>query len=142
LIAPPTINFVDLGVILKITPSVHEEGEVTIDLDSEYKVLGATDANGNPTISSRKVTGKVRLKNDESAIVAGLVNTVDGDTFTGLAGVSKIPWIGRLLRTNNINHSTDEVLVVLRPHLVASPPWDEVAKPMWVGTETRPLTLF
>jgi general secretion pathway protein D len=142
LIAPPTINFEDLGLVLKITPAVHDEGEVTLDVDAEFKVLGATDANGNPTISSRKYTGKVRLKKDESAVVAGLLNTVDGDTRTGIPGLGSIPWVGRLLRTNNINHSTDEVLLVLRPHIMDVPPWEEGSKSIWVGTETRPLTLF
>ncbi|MGA3201598.1 MAG: type II and III secretion system protein [Bryobacteraceae bacterium] len=142
LIAPPTINFVDLGLVLKITPSVHEGGEVTLDISSEFKVLGSADANGNPSISDRKYTGKVRLKNDESAVVAGLLNTVDGDTINGIAGVSSIPWIGRLLRSNAINRSTDEVLLVLRPHLVAQGPWEDPTKPIWVGTESKPLTFF
>jgi general secretion pathway protein D len=142
LIAPPTINFVDLGLVLKITPSVHEGGDVTLDINTEFKVLGASDANGNPSISNRKYTGKVRLKMDESAVVAGLVSTVDGDTRTGIFGLASIPWIGRLLRSNTINHSSDEVLVVLRPHLVAQGPWEDPTKPIWVGTESKPLTLF
>ena len=142
LIAPPAINFEDLGLVLKLTPSVHGEGEVTLDIESEFKVLGATDANGNPSISSRKYTGKVRLKMDESAIVAGLLNTVDGDTRTGIPGLGNIPWVGRLLRSNSINHSTDEVLLVLRPHLLDVPPWEYGSKPIWVGTETKPLTMF
>jgi len=142
LIAPPTITFEDLGLVLKVTPSVHDEGEVTLDIDSEFKVLGTTDANGNPTISSRKYTGKVRLKEDESAIVAGLLNTIDGDTRTGIPGLGNIPWVGRLLRSNTINHSTDEVLLVLHPHLLSVPPWEEGSKAIWVGTESKPLTLF
>jgi general secretion pathway protein D len=142
LVAPPTINFEDLGLTLKITPSVHEGGEMTLDVSSEFKVLGATDANGNPAISTRKYAGKVRLKNDESAVVAGLVGTVDGDTRTGIFGLASIPWIGRLLRSNTINHSTDEVLLVLKPRLVAPGPWEDELRPIWLGTETKPLTLF
>jgi general secretion pathway protein D len=142
LIAPPTINFEDLGLVLKVTPSVHDGGEVTLDIDSEFKVLGSTDANGNPSISNRKYTGKVRLRTDESAVVAGLVNTSDGTTINGIYGVSSIPWIGRLLRTNNINKMDDQVLLVLRPHLVSVPPWEFGSTPIWLGTETKPLTLF
>ena len=61
--------------MLKVTPSVHDQGEVTLDIESEFKVLGATDANGNPSISSRKYAGKVRLRMDESAVVAGLMGS-------------------------------------------------------------------
>jgi general secretion pathway protein D len=140
--APPSINFEDLGLVLKVTPSVHDQGEVTLDVDTEFKVLGASDANGNPTISSRKYTGKVRLRMDESAVVAGLLGTTDGTTVNGIFGVSSIPWIGRLLRTNNINKSSDQVLLVLHPRLMNVPPWEYASAPIWLGTETKPLTLF
>jgi len=142
LTAPPSINFEDLGLVLKVTPSVHDEGEVTLDIESEFKVLGSTDANGNPSISSRKYAGKVRLRLDESAIVAGLLESVNGETINGVAGLSSIPLIGRLLRTNNINKSEDQVLLVLRPHLLSVPPWEYGSTPIWLGTETKPLTLF
>ena len=142
LIAPPTVNFEDLGLVLKITPAVHDQGEVTLDISTEFKVLGTSDANGNPSISNRKYEGKVRLRLGESAVVAGLLDTTDADTRSGIAGVSSIPWIGRLLRSNTVNHSTDEVLLVLRPHLMDVPPWEYGATPIWVGTETKPLTLF
>jgi general secretion pathway protein D len=140
--APPSINFEDLGLVLKVTPSVHDGDEVTLDISSEFKVLGASDANGNPTISSRKYEGKVRLRMDESAIVAGLIGTTDGTTISGVFGLSSIPGIGRLLRTNNINKSSDQVLLVLRPHLLSMPPWEFGSTPIWLGTETKPLTLF
>ncbi len=142
LIAPPTINFQDLGLSLKITPSVHDGGEVSLEISTEFTVLGAADANGNPSISNRKYEGKVRLKADESAVVAGVLDSTDGDTRTGILGLASVPWIGRLLRSNTINHSTDEVLLVLRPHLLAVPPWEYGAPPIWVGTETKPLTVF
>jgi hypothetical protein len=140
--APPTINFEDLGLVLKVTPSIHDGGEVTLDISSEYKVLGTRDANGNPSISSRKYNGKVRLGMDESAIVAGLLGSSDSLSIAGIAGLSSIPGIGKLLRTNNINKSEDQVLLVLRPHLLSVPPWEYGSTPIWIGTETKPLTLF
>jgi Flp pilus assembly secretin CpaC len=79
---------------------------------------------------------------DESAVVAGLIESSDSDTINGIAGVASIPWIGRILRTNNLNKSSDEVLLVLRPHLVSMPPWEFSTSLIWVGTETKPLTLF
>jgi general secretion pathway protein D len=140
--APPTINFEDLGLVLKITPSVHDGGEVTLEISSEFKVLGTADANGNFTISTRKYEGKVRLRADESAVVAGLLQSSDSTTVNGIFGVSSIPVIGRILRANNVNKSSDEVLLVLRPHLLNIPPWEFGSTPIWLGTETKPLTLF
>ena len=49
----PQVNYVDLGIQLKLTPTVHQGGEVTLDLDASFKTLGALGANGIPSIASR-----------------------------------------------------------------------------------------
>jgi hypothetical protein len=56
--------------------------------------------------------------------------------------VASIPWIGRLVRTNTIDHRSSEVLLVLRQHLLEVPPWEYGSAPIWIGTETKPLSLF
>ena len=69
---PPTITFEDLGLVLKITPSVHLDNEVTLDVDAEFKTLGATSpVSGIPIIASNKYTAKVRLEDGEWAVIAG-----------------------------------------------------------------------
>jgi general secretion pathway protein D len=139
---PPTINFEDLGVVLKITPSVHDEGEVTLDVDAEFKTLGTSSPNGIPVIASRKFQGKLRLNNGEWAVIAGLVSTTDSDSRNGIAGVFSLPLIGRLLSQDTIARQSSEVLIVLKPHLVTPAPWDSVTRTIWVGSEAKPVTMF
>lgn len=140
---PPTVNFEDLGLVLKVTPSIHENQEVTLDLNAEFKVLGAgSSISGIPIVSERKFTGKVRLKAGEWAVIAGLVQLTEADTRAGIAGLSSLPGIGRLFSRNNRDTNANEVLLVLKPHLVSMPPWEFVPRPIWIGTETRPVTLF
>ncbi len=138
---PPTINYEDLGLVLKVTASLHG-GEVTLDLDTEFKVLGAQTAAGIPIIANRKYTGKVRLKEGEWAVVAGLVQDSSSDSQSGIPGLSRIPVLGRLLSQNKIEKDSSEVLLVLKPHAVTLAPWDSVPRSIWIGTETRPLTFF
>ena len=64
---PPTFNFEDLGLVLKITPKVHDSKEVSLDVEAEFKVLGASSFNGIPVIGNRKFTNHVRLQFDQSA---------------------------------------------------------------------------
>ncbi len=140
---PPTINFEDLGLVLKITPSVHSENEMTLDIDASYKVLGATDPNtGIPIISTRHYVGKVRVKEGEWAVLAGLVSTNNSDSLTGYPGISNIPFLRRLLGQSTIEKDSDDVLLVLKPRLLNTPAWEYPTRTIWVGTDTRPLTLF
>ena len=140
---PPTVNFEDLGLVLKVTPSVHEDNEVTLDVDSEFKLLASNSAiAGIPIVSNRSFTGKVRLKEGEWAVLAGLVQFTDTDTRTGFPGLSKIPVLGRIFGQNSTEHDSSEVLLVLKPHLVTLPPWEIPTPAIWLGTETHPLTQF
>ena len=138
----PSVNFEDLGLVLKVTPTVHENMEVTLDLDAQFKTLGSGSFNGIPVIDSRQYQGKVRLTDGEWAVVAGLVSTTDSETPTGVAGLSSLPWIGGLFTRHTQEHGRSEILLVLKPHLVSLPPWEEVTPPLWVGTDTRPPTQF
>ena len=133
---PPTVNFEDLGLVLKITPSVHQSGDVTLDVDAEFKVLGTIVTNEIPTISNRKYQGKVRLASGEWAVVAGLVHTGSAETRSG------IPLVSKLFGNNTRDKDSAEVLLVLKPRLVNLPPWETPSLPFWVGSESKPLSTF
>jgi hypothetical protein len=141
---PPTVNFQDLGLSVKMTPTVHDEDDVTLDLDMQFSLLGANSGiSGIPIISNRQFTGKVRLKEGEWAVIAGLVQTNDSDVQNGIAGLASIPILGRLFFSQTTREKdSSEVLIVLKPHLLTLPPSDFVPDTIWVGTETRPLTAF
>ena len=128
--------------MLKITPTVHEDMEVTLDVDAEFKALGSGSVNGIPVIDSHQYQGKVRLKDGEWAVVAGLVSTTDAETPTGIAGLSDLPWIGGLFTHHVHEQDRSETLMVLKPHLVSLPPWEYVTPTLWTGTETRPVSPF
>jgi type II secretory pathway component GspD/PulD (secretin) len=137
---PPSFTFEDLGVSIKVTPHIHDMDEVTLDLETEFKVLGNGSLNGIPVISNRKVTSNVRLREGEWGIVAGLMTSNEARTIHGLAGISAVPVLGRLLQQNNKDQSTTEVLLIVKPTLLNVPPNQFVAPAIWTGPDTRPLT--
>ncbi len=56
--------------------------------------------------------------------------------------MSRVPILGRLFSQNDIEKNSSEVLLVLKPHAMTLAPWDAVPRPVWIGTETRPLTFY
>jgi Flp pilus assembly secretin CpaC len=93
-------------------------------------------------ISTRKFQGKVRLRNNEWAVVAGMVSEVESKAITGLAGLSTLPIIGPALRRNTTSREESNVLVVLKPRLTSLPPSESAPRTLWIGTETRPLSVL
>jgi len=139
---PPQINYVDLGLSLKITPTVHDGGEMTLDIDAQYNVLGTGGANGIPDVGQRKYQGKVRLGKDEWAIIAGLTQESRSLVSNGIAWLAYLPLIGHLFRQDTKTEDDSQFLIVLKPHIVNLPPWESPTRPVWVGTEGKYLTLY
>jgi type II secretory pathway component GspD/PulD (secretin) len=138
----PAVQFQDVGLILKITPTVQANGEVTLDLDAEQNALSGSANNGIPIITSSHFQGMTRLVNGEEAIVAGLMQTSISDTRSGFPGLSNIPILGRLFTSTTKARQVGQTLIVLKPRLLSLPPWETPSPVLWVGTETKPLSLY
>lgn len=135
---PPAFTFEDLGLILKITPTVHGLEEMTLNVEAEFKVLGAGAFNGIPVISTRKYQGQVRLRSNEWAVVAGMLSETESKAITGLAGLSTLPVIGPAFRRNTTAKEETNILLVLKPRVTSLPPSETAPAPLWIGSETRP----
>ena len=141
--ALPTINYIDLGLALKITPTVHDGGEVTLDVEAEFKSIGAGGSNGIPAINNQQYQGKVRLKDGEWGVVAGLVQLTRNHGNTGVAGLSSIPILGSLFRSSTREVDLGVILLVLNPRVIGYADMNRTFNgPIWTGTETRPATVF
>ncbi len=141
-VPPPAVQFQDLGLILKLTPTVHANGEVTLDVDAEQNALNGASNEGNPIITTRHFQGITRLVEGESAVIAGLMQNSVNEDRSGFPGLWRIPYFGRLFTTTIKSEQVGQTLIVLKPHIVSLPPWETPSPAFWVGTETKPLTLY
>jgi general secretion pathway protein D len=139
---PPAVQFQDLGLILKMTPTVQGNGEVSLDLDAEQNALNGAANNGIPIITSRHFQGLTRLVDGESAVIAGLMQTSVNENRSGFPGLSRIPILGHLFSVTTKTEQVGQTLIVVTPHLLSLPPWETPSPVLWVGTETKPLSLY
>ena len=137
---PPSFTFEDLGIVVNVTPHVHGMNEITLELDTEYKILGAASVNGLPIVSSRKMQTTIRLKPDQWAVVAGLTSESKSRAVSGPAFFSNIPLLGHIISHFTSNKANTYVIVSMKPHLMSLPPEEKITHEVWVGTETRTLT--
>src|SRR5205814_9350318 len=86
----PASEYVDLGVKIKATPTLHSNNEVTLLLEFEIRSLSGSSVNGIPIISNRTLTQTVRVKQDEPTVIGGLTDTEETRSITGLPGFAKI----------------------------------------------------
>jgi general secretion pathway protein D len=138
----PAIQFQDLGLILKLTPTVQGNGEVTLDVDAEQDALSGSTNDDIPIITTRHFQGITRLVDGESAVIAGLMQNTVNESRSGIWGLSSIPILGRLFTKTVKTENVGQTLIVLKPHLISLPPWETPTPVLWVGTETKPLSLY
>lgn len=131
---PPQIQFQDLGLTLKLTPRIHSSEDVSLKIESEFKVLTGEVLNGIPVIASRTYNGEVRLRDGEWAVVAGLLTQSDTRSNKGIVWIRDIPGLSERARDQRLGNT----LLVIKPRVVTLGPTDTMAtRSIWVGTESR-----
>jgi general secretion pathway protein D len=111
----------DVGVKIQITPRVHHNGDITLDLKSEVTSLKASNNPDRPDIGQRKLDTEVRMQNGETIIFGGLLREDEVKAKKGVWGVADIPIIGKLLGNNRKDVSKTDVLLTVRCVIVRKP---------------------
>ncbi len=121
-IAPfPSFYFEDLGLILKATPLIHGDRDITLNLELAIRSLGTQTVNGMPIINNREYKGTITVKDGESSVVTGLLTRSDALSLTGYPFLSRVPAFTYAASEHDKNAMDEEVLVVITPHVVRVP---------------------
>ena len=121
-VAPfPSVSYEDLGIIAKVTPTVHGESDVTLDLETQVRALTGQSSNGVPVISQRSYKSTITVKNGETAVVVGYINKTEQLSLAGMPGLGEIPDVGLAVADQNKNAQDDELLLVITPHILDVP---------------------
>ena len=135
-----SFEYKNVGVNIDITPRVHHDGEVTLQLKLDVSAVGPPGFQGLPTFNSRTVTSVIRLKDGETNILAGLIRDDERTSLTGLPGLASIPILGRLFARNKTEAQQTDIVMTLTPHVVRRPELNEEdLRSFLVGGEVSPL---
>jgi Flp pilus assembly secretin CpaC/tetratricopeptide (TPR) repeat protein len=128
----PGSEYEDIGIKIKATPQLHDTKDVTLQLEFEIKALSGSSINGIPVISNRTVTQTVRVKEDETSLITGLLSDNETKTLSGIPGLAQLPGIGYAFGTRNNSYTNDELLFLITPRRVRSPFHE--SKTIYAGT--------
>ncbi|HYK48742.1 MAG TPA: hypothetical protein VEU94_03380, partial [Terriglobales bacterium] len=119
-IAPvPSFTYEDLGVNLKVKPAVHGDSDVSLNVEIKVRSLTGTSTNGVPVIGNREYTGSINVRNDQPAVVAGYITSLEQHSLSGIPGIGQFPVLSRAAAANTSEKDNSEMLVVITPHIVS-----------------------
>jgi type II secretory pathway component GspD/PulD (secretin) len=116
----PGAEYVDLGVKVKATPTLHQNHEVTLQLEFEIRALSGNNINGIPIISNRTLSQVVRVREDETTLIGGLLDKEETRSLTGLPGLGEIPGASYAGATHNNSKNDTEFMILVTPHRLRS----------------------
>jgi general secretion pathway protein D len=138
----PLVNtqfqYLDVGVNIEITPRVHAGREISLklsmdvsDVDSYVSIGGISQ----PVIGQRKIENEIRLKEGEVSLLGGMMEDSKTKALTGIPGLASIPILKYLFAQDTSDHSTNEIVFVLVPHIIRGPDTSHSSEDMLdVGT--------
>lgn len=113
------VQFTDVGVKLRLTATIGEDGAITAELHPEYSAV-VSFSNGFPVIGNRRIDATLRVRDGETIVLAGLLSDVRNETLTKIPGLGDLPFVGGLFRNRQKTHTRDEIVFLITPHLVGA----------------------
>jgi Bacterial type II and III secretion system protein/FG-GAP-like repeat len=117
----PGVEYLDVGLKVKVTPRIHPD-DVTLNLALDISSLTGTSLNSIPVISNSTVEQTLRLKQDETAMLAGFLEANLTNAIAGTPGVAELPDIGYLAGNQAAQEEDNELLILVTPRMVRLAP--------------------
>jgi hypothetical protein len=113
----PNVQYIDLGLKVKVTPHIHPDNQVTLDLDFTVSSLAALSFNEIPVLNNENVSNTVRLKEGQTTVVATYLapqTSVNVNGTPGIVGLPGLEWLAQ----NQITDQNTEIVILVTPRLV------------------------
>ncbi|MEM8944041.1 MAG: hypothetical protein AAGD11_02580 [Planctomycetota bacterium] len=115
-----TTAFKDVGITLRVTPTVSADGTVRLSVQQEFsRVAGFTENDSQPIVDTRIANTTVRVANRKTLVIGGLRQRSDTGDFNGIPYLKDMKFFGPLFRSRNTTVRESELIVFLMPEIVS-----------------------
>ncbi|MDD3374455.1 MAG: secretin N-terminal domain-containing protein [Candidatus Omnitrophica bacterium] len=117
-----TVNFIEVGVKLFVTPTIHGDGYVTMKIKPEVSSLTGyvtTSTNNKiPTVETSEAETTVMVKDGVTIIIGGLIKEQDIRTVNKVPLLGDIPFLGPIFRNESKEIEKTEIVIFLTPRII------------------------
>jgi type II secretory pathway component GspD/PulD (secretin) len=114
------IKAVDVGTKIAVTPWTGGNGEITTTISSDVSNIVELDrATGLPTLSSRRASTTVRVKDGETIVIGGLTTRQDYNTERRVPILGDLPIVGQAFRSRNRTSTQTELAILITPRVLS-----------------------
>jgi general secretion pathway protein D len=115
----PKIDNIDIDLTLSIKPNISMSNFVTMNIEIQANSPGGGGAdNMPPTIMKRKTKQNVTVKNGQTVVISGLVETRKIEFFRKVPLLGDIPILGWLFRNTSTSDTRSNLVIFITPHII------------------------
>jgi general secretion pathway protein D len=114
-------TYIDIGVNIDMTPTVHYDREITLKMKievlshiSDQTISGVVE----PVIGQRTSEQVITLKDGEPSLLAGIITKQDSLNINGTPGVGELPLLKYFFTSRDKINDKTEIVFIIIPHIV------------------------
>ena len=117
-----TVEREEVGVKLTVRPQITEGDTVRLYIEQEVSsVAGAVTTGSSDLITNKRtIQTTVLADNGEIIVLGGLIEQDDQETVNGVPGLSRVPGVGRLFRSESETTRRTNLMIFIRPTIIRS----------------------
>ncbi|GAA5588190.1 secretin XcpQ [Acinetobacter calcoaceticus] len=114
-----TVERKDVGVTLKVVPHIGEGGTVRLEVEQEVSNVQTSKGQAADLITNKRaIKTAVLAEHGQTVVLGGLVSDDVELSRQGIPGLSSIPYLGRLFRSDSRSNTKRNLLVFIHPTIV------------------------
>ncbi len=116
-----TVSNITTGINLRLQPRVSPDQTIESNLSISVSSPTGFSPEGIPAYATREVGTTVRVRNAESIVIGGLLESRSSQSRSGIPGLMDLPIIGNLFETTLTEERETDLLIIVTPYIIAPP---------------------
>lgn len=113
-----TLEFLESGIDLRVTPRVSEDDYITINVRPEVSTFIWQPGIQYPSIRTREAETTVRVKDGQPIVIGGLLQEQETELISKIPFISDLPILGRLFQWKDTKTEQTEMVIFMVPKII------------------------
>ncbi|HEX5009048.1 MAG TPA: hypothetical protein VFY71_01510 [Planctomycetota bacterium] len=117
-VSQQTVEFLEVGTQLRFRPFISNDGFVRLEIHPQRSSGIVDQTTGLPTEQTSEVTSNIMVRDGETVVIGGLIETKDINTTKRVPILGYLPGVGWLFSSEETVTQRNEIIVLLTPHVL------------------------
>jgi len=113
-----TVTYRQAGIILRCTPRVNAEGQITAEVHTEVSTPEFVTDLKAYRFQRRSADTMVRLQDGETMVIGGLIGSEESHSLSKVPFLGDLPILGAFFKSVRHSHTESEVMIFLKAHVL------------------------